>query len=431
MEYDVIIVGAGAAGLMTAITAAEGGLHVLLLEGQKEAGAKILMSGGTRCNVTNKTVSEKDFNSERIIYVRNILRSFSNTDTIRFFKDLGVELTLEPTGKYFPSTNSGKTILEALLRKINSATNTTLLCEHKVKAASRDKDGFTLKGDHFHYCCKNIVLTTGGLSYPATGSDGTGFRLAQSFGHPMIETTPALTPLRTQDEDSKSLSGITLEVRLTLVADGKRHFSCRDSFLFTHFGFSGPAALDISRHYLRGKEQKQIFGPHGRIDRHSQLLAGHAQLFANFIPDYDENSLQTYLRQVGAKSPSKTLRGVLIELMPQRLVDIILKKVGLKGTLPMNQLRKASRQRLIAGCVHYPLDVTGALGYSKAEVTAGGIDWAEINPKTLESKLASGLFFAGEILDVDGRIGGFNFQWAWASGVTAARALIRKVATVE
>ena len=154
--------------------------------------------------------------------------------------------------------------------------------------------------------------------------------------------------------------------------------------------------------------------------------AGHAQLFANFIPDYDENSLQTYLRQVGTKSPRKTLRGVLIELMPQRLADIILKKAGLEGTLPMNQLRKASRQRLIAGCVYYPLDVTGALGYSKAEVTAGGIDWAEINPKTLESKLAPGLFFAGEILDVDGRIGGFNFQWAWASGYSVAQALIKK-----
>ncbi len=243
MIYDVIIVGAGAAGLMTAITAAEGGLRVLLLEGQKKVGAKILMSGGTRCNVTNKDVSQKDFNSEQIIDVRNILRSFSNADTIGFFKDLGVELVLEPTGKYFPSTHSGKTILEALLRKIDSA-NVTLLCEHKVKAVSQDGNGFILKGDNFSYSCKNIVLTTGGLSYPATGSDGTGYRLAQGFGHSMIETTPALTPLMTQDNDFKSLSGITLEVQLTLVADGKRLISCRDSFLFTHFGFSGPAALD-------------------------------------------------------------------------------------------------------------------------------------------------------------------------------------------
>jgi len=404
MIYDVIIVGAGAAGLMTAIQAAQGGLRVLLLEGQKKVGAKILMSGGTRCNVTNKAVSEKDFNSERIMDVRNILRSFSNADTIGFFKDLGVELVLEPTGKYFPSTHSGKTILEALLRKIDSA-DVTLLCEHKVKAVSMDNNQFTLQGDHFQYHGKTIVLTTGGLSYPATGSDGTGYRLAQSFGHSMVETSPALTPLTTQDSDLKSLSGITLEVQLTLVADGKRHFSGRDSFLFTHFGFSGPAALDISRHYLRTKGQKQII--------------------ANFIPDYDENSFATYLAQVQRDSPRKTIRNVLIELIPQRLADIILKKAGIEGTLPMNQLDKVSRQHLIAGCVHYPLDVTGVLGYSKAEVTAGGIDWAEINPKTLESKLVPGLFFAGEILDVDGRIGGFNFQWAWASGHTVAQALIK------
>lgn len=405
MDYDVIIVGAGAAGLMTAIQAAQGGWRILLLEGQKKLGAKILMSGGTRCNVTNKAVSEKDFNSEQIIYVRNILRSFSNADTIRFFKDLGVELLLEPTGKYFPSTNSGKTILEALLRKINSG-NVTLLCDHKVNAVSFDNNGFIIKGDQFHFNCPHIVLTTGGLSYPGTGSDGTGYRLAQSFGHSMTETSPALSPLMTKDNDLRSLSGITLDVQLTLVADGKRRFSCRDSFLFTHFGFSGPCALDISRHYLRCKGEKQII--------------------ANFIPDHDENSWGEFLRQVGQKSPRKTLRGVLIELMPQRLADIILKKAGIENSLIMNQLDKVSRQSLIEKCVHYPLEITGAFGYSKAEVTAGGVGWAEINPKTLESRLMPGLFFAGEILDVDGRIGGFNFQWAWASGHTVAQALIKK-----
>ena len=408
MVYDVIIVGAGAAGLMTAITAAEGPLRVLLLEGQEKAGAKILMSGGTRCNVTNKVVSEKDFNSEQIINVRNILRSFSQVDTIRFFKDLGVELNLEPTGKYFPSTNSGKTVLEALLRKINSS-NVTLLCEHKVKAVSFDNNEFTIKGDRFHYRCQSIVLTTGGLSYPATGSDGIGYRLAQSFGHSMIETSPALTPLTTQDNDLKLLSGITLEVRLTFVDDSKRLFSCRGGFLFTHFGFSGPATLDISRHYLRA--------------------AGKKQIIANFIPEQNENSLRTYLRQVGAKSPRRTLRGALVPLMPQRLVDIILKKSGVGASLTMDQLDKLSRQRLINNCVRYPLDVTGALGYSKAEATAGGIDWAEVNPKTLESKLAPGLFFAGEILDVDGRIGGFNFQWAWASDSVAGETLIKKMSS--
>ena len=265
--------------------------------------------------------------------------------------------------------------------------------------------GLPSKGIIFSYSGKNIVLTTGGLSYPTSGSDGTGYRLAQSFGHPMAETSPALTPLTTQDNDLKSLSGITLEARLTLVVDGKREISRRDSFLFTHFGFSGPAALDISRHFLRCKGRKQMM--------------------ANFIPDYDENSFTAYLGKIQRDTPRKALRNTLIELMPQRLADIILKKAGIDGALPMNQLSKVSRQRLITGCVNYALDVAGVLGYSKAEVTAGGIDLAEINPKTLESKLAPGLFFAGEILDVDGRIGGFNFQWAWASGHAVAQALIR------
>lgn len=403
MTYDVIIVGAGAAGLMTAIQAAEGGLRVLLLEGQNKVGAKILMSGGTRCNVTNKAVGEKDFNSEHIIYVRNILRSFSNGDTIRFFKNLGVELVLEPTGKYFPSTNSGKTILEALLRKVHSS-NITLLCDHKVKAVNFDNNEFIIKGDHFRYHGKGIVLTTGGLSYPATGSDGIGYRLAQSFGHSMTEITPALTPLTTKDNDLKSLSGITLDVRLTLLVDGKRRFSCRDSFLFTHFGFSGPVVLDISRHYLQRKGERQII--------------------ANFIPNFDEHSWEAYLILAGQKSPRKTLRGLLIELMPQRLADIILKKAGIEASLIMNQLDKVSRHCLIDKCVHYPFEVAGVIGYNKAEATAGGVDWDEINPKTLESKLMPGLFFAGEILDVDGRIGGFNFQWAWSSGYTVAQALM-------
>jgi len=405
MEFDVIIIGAGAAGLMSAIQSAQGGSKVLLLEGQKKVGAKILMSGGTRCNVTNKAVSEKDFNSEHIIYVRNILRSFTNADIIDFFKEAGVELVLEPTGKYFPSTNSGKTVLEALLRKI-SALNVKLLVEHKVQAVNFNNNLFDVKGEHFQFNAKNVVLTTGGLSYPTTGSDGTGYRLAQSFGHPMVETVPALTPLTTKDNDLKSLTGITLDVQLTLVADGKRQFSCQDSFLFTHFGFSGPSALDISRHFLKTKGDKKII--------------------INFLPKYDENSWGAYLRQVGEKYPRKTLKGLLIEFLPQRLADIILKKAGIDAELIMNQLDKASRGRLIECCVSYPLDVTGVLGFGKAEVTAGGIDWTEINPKTLESKLMPGLYFAGEILDVDGRIGGFNFQWAWASGVCVAQAILKK-----
>jgi len=406
MIYDVIIVGAGAAGLMTAITASRGGMSILLLEGQSQPGAKILTSGGGRCNITHKDVSEKDFNSKRILCMRPVLLSFKYTDTIQFFKDLGVEVILEPGGKYFPASHGGKTVLAALLRKVHAQENITFYCGHKVRAVGKGKEGFTLQGENFHYQGKTLVLTTGGLSYPATGSDGAGYRLAQSFGHSMVETSPALTPLTTRDKDFHSLSGMTLDVGLTLVIDGKKDFFSRNSFLFTHFGFSGPGVLDISRHYLRSQGKKHIM--------------------ADFIPDYETNSLQTHLCKIQQASPRKTIKNVLIELMPQRLADIILKKADIDASLTMNQLNKPARQRLIDCCVRYPLDVTGTLGYSKAEVTAGGVDLAEINPKTLESKLAPGLFFAGEILDVDGRIGGFNFQWAWASGHAVGETLIKQ-----
>jgi len=404
-HYDVIIVGAGAAGLMTAITAARGGLKVLLLEGQKKVGAKILMSGGTRCNVTNKKVSEKDYSSERLIDVRNILRSFDNQKTIHFFKELGVELILEPTGKYFPTTNSGKTVLDALLREVTQV-GVELLTERKVLAVRKIDQGFVVQGEGFQLEASAVVLTTGGLSYPGTGSDGVGYRLAQTFGHGMIETIPALTPLTTKDADFKSLSGITLDVTLNLISDGKKIFSTRESFLFTHLGFSGPAALDISRHYLRAKEPREIT--------------------INFMGDQNPEIFQQHLLALQQNNSRKALKNILLEHMPQRLVDALLKKSGIDALTLMNQLNRESRQRIIQNCFRCLLPISGVVGYTKAEVTAGGISFAEINSKTLESQLQPGLFFAGEILDVDDRIGGFNFQWAWASGYTVAQALINE-----
>jgi predicted Rossmann fold flavoprotein len=404
MIYDVVIVGAGAAGLMTAITASGSGLRILLLEGQAKVGAKILMSGGTRCNVTNKGVSEKDYNSRQIIFVRNILRSFNNERTLQFFEDLGVEMVLEPTGKYFPATHSGKTVLDALLRKTKEC-GITLLTGHKVKGLAAGKNSFTLSGEGFHFEARNVVLTTGGLSYPSSGSDGTGLKLAQALGHPMIETAPALTPLMSADADFKTLSGIAFEAQLTLLADGKPCFCRRDGFLFTHFGFSGPAALDISRHWLK--------------------TAGRKQMIVNFIPAFNEDSLRAHFSRIRENAGRRTVKSVLNDLMPERLADVLLKKAGIEGASPVNQLEKQALRGLMDACLQYSLDITGVYGYGKAEATAGGVDLAQVNPKTLESRIVPGLFFAGEILDVDGRIGGFNFQWAWSSGRAVGEALCK------
>jgi predicted Rossmann fold flavoprotein len=408
--YDTIIIGAGAAGLMTAITAARNGVKVLLLDGQKKIGAKILMSGGTRCNVTNKQISEKDYNSHQLMRVRNILRGFDNKQTLEFFNALGVELVLESTGdwgKYFPVTNSGKTVLDALL-KACAQHKVEVKPDHKVMAVTCAAGVFTVQGEGFSYQAPCVVLTTGGLSYPTTGSDGVGYRIARGFGHSIVPTTPALTPLLTNDADLKTLSGISLPVALMLYSNGKKVRTILDDFLFTHLGFSGPAALDISRHWLAAKDTN-------------------AQIFVNFLPSETQESFDALLQTAIQKSPKKSLKNFLCGFLPERLALVLLTKMHFDGHKALCQLDRQTRQKVGTLCVNYPLACTGVVGYSKAEVTAGGVDLAEVNPKNLESNHQPGLYFAGEILDVDGRIGGFNFQWAWASGFAVGTALAKTV----
>ncbi len=400
--WDVAVIGAGAAGLMAAITAQREGLKVLLLDGKEKIGAKILMSGGTRCNVTNDRVSENDYESENLRFVKHVLSAFTSEKAIRFFDDLNVKLVLELGGKYFPETHSAKTVLDALLKEAKRL-GIELKAGQKITAAKFNSGYFTISGPKFSYQAKNIVLCTGGLSYPSSGSDGTGYEIAKSFGHTLIETTPALTPLLTDDRNWKSLSGITLNAELTLWLNAKKHKTFRDSFLFTHFGFSGPSALNISRYWVRNQKS--------------------AKLTANFLPEIKEDDFENKLMEAAKSNPAKLFRNFLSENFPDRFADVIIKKAGIPESVKLNQLTRENRASLIKTIFSSHLSITGVYGYQKAEVTAGGINLDEVDSKTLESKLQKGLFFAGEILDVDGRIGGFNFQWAWSSGTVAARAI--------
>lgn len=400
--WDAAVIGAGAAGLMAAITAQREGLKVLLLDGKEKIGAKILMSGGTRCNVTNDRVSENDYESENPRFVKHVLSAFTSEKAIRFFDNLNVELVLEPGGKYFPQTNSAKTVLDALLKE-TKRLGIELKTGHKITAAKFNSGHFTISGPKFSHQAKNIVLCTGGLSYPSSGSDGTGFEIAKSFGHSLVETTPALTPLLTDDRDWKSLSGVTLNAELTLWLSGKKHKTFRDSFLFTHFGFSGPSALNISRYWVRNQKS--------------------AKLTANFLPEIKEGDFESKLMEASKSNPAKLLKNFLSENLPDRFVNMIIKKADISESVKLNQLTRENRASLLKTIFLSHLSITGVYGYQKAEVTAGGINLDEVDSKTLESKLQKGLFFAGEILDVDGRIGGFNFQWAWSSGTVAARAI--------
>ncbi len=405
--FDLIIIGAGPSGLMTAITASteQPDLRILVLEQKNRIGAKLLMSGGGRCNVTNQRVCESDYVAGQTRTVRNILAGFTSKQTVAFFKSLGVEMVPEEEGKLFPATQSARTVLEALLRVL-SERQIRLETSQRTNSVKRTDGTFEVAGKGFRYFARAVVLGTGGLSYPETGSDGSGYVLAKALGHQVIPTLPALTPLTTHDPDWKNLTGISLPVRLTLDCGQRKGAVSQGALLFTHFGFSGPSVLDISRHWLCLKSQKP-------------------SLVVNFLPFEIESEFLERLIENGQKNPKGSVKKFCSQKLPERLVEVLFRKGDIPEAISFAELSRSKRGALVRALFHCPVEISGTLGYAKAEATAGGIDMKEVDPRTLGSKFCPGLFFAGEILDVDGRIGGFNLQWAWSSGVAAGRATAR------
>ncbi len=250
-----------------------------------------------------------------------------------------------------------------------------------------------------------LVIATGGLSYPGTGSDGSGYALAKSLGHSLVPTTPALAPLITTDSDWTALAGITLPVKLTVFADRKRFAQSEGALLFTHIGFSGPAVLDISGSWIRCE-------------------AAQKSLCLNFLPEYRESDLVAEWARWVTEHPDRSWKRSLTQYFPERLAEVLLRKHGIDPRLRFDQVSRKERESFARFLFNCPVSVSGSQGYEKAEATAGGVDLREVDSKTLESNLCARLFFAGEVLDVDGRIGGFNFQWAWASGTVVGRAIL-------
>lgn len=415
---SIAIVGAGAAGLMTAIwagrTARARGvpLNILLLDGRLTLGAKILMSGGTRCNITNQEVRPSDFEGGPSHFVKHVFEAFTPQETIQFFEGIGVKVVCETGGKYFPVTHSAKTVLEALLKETDRL-GVVWKKGTRITAIKKEGDLFHLRSSEGPdaVCARKVILATGGLSYPATGSDGTGYGIAEGFGHTLLNTFPALTPLLTNESDWKSLSGVSLDAKLSFFRNGKKVCAYCDSFLFTHFGFSGPAALNISRHLASAKREEN------------------PEIRASFLPEENDESLQAAFQSAKKTRPQKLVRNLLAKefSLPARFVETLLKKIALGEARSIENFSNENQKRLIRFLLHYPLEAESVFGYKKAEVTAGGVDLKEIKAATMESKLVSGLYFAGEILDVDGRIGGFNFQWSWSTGAVAGRSAARSL----
>ncbi len=402
---DVAVVGAGAAGLATAIFARRRNraASVVLLDGAARLGAKILVSGGGRCNVTNTVVSEADFWGGPRAIIRRVLRAFPVADTLAFFRGLGLQFHKETDGKLFPDTNRARDVLEALVAEVNRV-GVTLQAGGRVEAVARSHDGFRLKTPHGVLDAHALVLATGGQSLPKSGSDGFGMEIARVLGHTVVPTTPALVPLLLAEQEPlhRALTGVALPVELSIWIDNRLALRLDGPMLWTHFGVSGPTALNASRHWLR-----------------AQLEARPCHITVGFVPGEDFAAIEERLSLVSSGRPKVTVQTAVADLVPASVSAALLGHLGIDAAIEMAHFARADRRRLSHALAALPLPVVGSRGYNVAEATAGGVALTEIDPSTMRSRVCDGLYFAGEILDVDGRLGGFNFQWAWSSGFVA------------
>ncbi len=403
-DWDLAIVGGGAAGLAAGIFAAEasrGQAHIVILEGSRRCGTKILASGGGRCNVTHEKVTPDDFNGSRNI-VRNVLAAFGVEKTVEWFRSMGVELKREETGKLFPVTDSARTVLNALLERCR-ALDVHVQTNCRITGI---RHGYELISPGESARARRVILATGGRSLPKSGSDGSGWDLARQLGHTVTKTYPALTPLVLAEGFlHAALSGISLDVELSTFAEGKLIDRRTGAMLFTHFGISGPAVMDASRHWVIASEE-------GRSP----------EMRCNLLPGMDFALAEKWLIASCGKRPKAGLATLLSQRLPERLAEHLLLHAGIEPRLPAGQLSREARRKLMHVLTALPLPVTGSRGWNYAEVTAGGVPLAEIDYRTMQSRKSPGLYLVGEILDCDGRIGGFNFQWAWATGYVGGRA---------
>lgn len=400
---DILVIGAGAAGLFAATwagrTAAAAGrpLAITAVDTARKLGAKILVAGGGRCNVTHERVAEADYAGSTPPAIRKVLRRFTVEDAVAFFEAAGVGLKTEETGKLFPVTDSARTVLDALVREATRA-GVRLVHPARITALVPEADGFLATGEAGALRARRVILCTGGKSLPKSGSDGTGLELARGLGHSLTSpVVPALVPLLLPAGHwITSLSGLTLPAAVTLTsASGKRLFTTTGSTLCTHVGLSGPAILDASRHWL--------------VERAADPGVA---LWLNWLPGESPESLDRLL----VEGQRRGALAILRDRLPDRLARTLCEQAAAP---PTGDLARDVRRRLATLATATPLAITGDRGFAVAEATAGGVPLAEVRLETMESRIRPGLYLAGEVLDVDGRIGGFNFQWAWASGFVA------------
>lgn len=418
-DWDVVVVGAGAAGLLAATRAAERGRRTLLVEKNRRPGVKILISGGTRCNLTHACDARgivEAYGSQGK-FLHSALAALSPRELVELVEAEGVLTKTEPTGKIFPVSDKATDVLAALLGRLERSG--CVLAAHEAVQSIDKVDGpFTITTDRRALTAESLAITTGGCSYPGSGTTGDGYAWAAKFGHTIIPARPALVPITTNVDWVRELKGITVpDVAVTVeerppesLKEAAASKSCplasrRGSFLFTHFGMSGPVALDVSR----------------AITAHPQPST--LDLVCDFLPALSDTEFDKKLQDDAREAGKRLITSILPDVLQRRLSESLLKLAAVPEDLRCAELGKAARARLVQAFKHCRIAVSGTLGFKKAEVTAGGISLAEVDSRTMQSRLVPKLYLAGEVLDLDGPIGGFNFQAAFSTGWLAGKNL--------
>ncbi|MBR0260388.1 MAG: NAD(P)/FAD-dependent oxidoreductase [Selenomonadaceae bacterium] len=404
-QFLIAVVGGGAAGIMSAIRAAESGAQVTLFEKMPQVGRKLRITGKGRCNLTNAAdvpeIVKNIPGNGKFLY--SALKNFSSADAVNFFESLGIKTKIERGGRIFPVSDDATEVIDALLKRmailnVEVKTNspvTEILTENKKIV------GVKVGGKIFH--CDAVILATGGASYSATGSTGDGFKFARRLGHTVTEILPALVPLETEEDFVKDLQGLSLRnVRVKLLAEGKKVAEQFGEMLFTHFGVSGPIILTLSRQAAKLLAEKKFV----ELEINLKPALTPEQLDARILRDFD-------------KFKRKTIKNSLIELLPTKLIPPVLDLSYLDENKKVDEITQAERRRLAEILRGLPLTITKTRPIDEAIVTAGGVSVKEIDPRTMQSKIIDGLFIVGEVADVDGFTGGFNLQAAWAMGNAA------------
>ena len=403
---DCIIIGGGAAGLMAAVTAADYGKTVILFEKNSRVGRKLLITGKGRCNVTNNCTKEDFFDNipcnGRFLY--SSYAAFESSDTMAFFESLGVPLKTERGNRVFPVSDRAEDIVIAFERAVRERSDRITVKNAKVSKILTEEGRVSgVIADGIAYHAPAVLIATGGRSYPKTGSDGDGYRFAKELGHKVVPLRPSLVPMVSEEEWCGEAMGLSLKnVTLTLIdtADSKKLFSEMGEMLFTHFGVSGPLVLSASGH-IRKMER----------DRYKLII--------DLKPALDEKTLDARLQRDFAENANRDFINSLGKLLPAKLIPVIARLSGIPEDKKVNQISKKERTELMRLLKNLTVTIKDFRSIDEAIVTGGGVSISEINPKTMESKLVDGLYFAGEVIDVDAYTGGFNLQIAFSTGYAA------------